>query len=178
VGLLNHDRVGLVAFGDGLKDVMPQRRGRARVFTAFRFLEQLRAGGATDLEETFRAALGGRKRRGLVVAVSDFLATPGAERGFDLLRYAGHDVFAVHVVSPEEARPRLEGDAVLVDAEDGTELRVDASHLPAYAAAFEEHCGRLEAYCRRHGWGYARALTDTAFEDLVLEIFQQERFLR
>jgi uncharacterized protein (DUF58 family) len=178
VGLLNHDRVGLVAFGNGVRDVMPQKRGRARVFTAFRFLEELEAAGATDLEETFRAALGGRKRRGLVVAVSDFLAPGGTDRGFDVLRYAGHDVFAVHVVSPEEARPEIEGEAVLIDAEDGTELRVEPAHLEAYASAFEEHCGRIEAYCRHHGWGYARALTDTPFEDLVLQIFQQERFLR
>jgi uncharacterized protein (DUF58 family) len=178
VGLLNHDRVGLVAFGDGVREVMPQRRGRARVFSAFRFLEQLSADGATDLEETFRAALGGRRRRGLVVVVSDFLAPQGADRGFDVLRYAGHDVFAVHVVSPEEARPDLDGEAVLIDAEDATELRVSPAHLRAYAAAFEQHCDRIEAYCRHHGWGYARAHTDTPFEDLVLRIFQQERFLR
>ena len=113
-----------------------------------------------------------------MVAVSDFLAPGGTDRGFDVLRYSGHDVFAVHVMSPEEARPDLQGEAVLIDAEDGTELRVGPAHIQAYAAAFEEHCGRIEAYCRHHGWGYARALTDTPFEDLVLQIFQQERFLR
>ena len=43
---------------------------------------------------------------------------------------------------------------------------------------FERHAGELEAYCRKYGWGYARALTEVPFEELTLKGLREEGLLR
>jgi uncharacterized protein (DUF58 family) len=41
VGLINHDRVSLVAFADGVIEDMPARRGKNQVWRSLHFLERL-----------------------------------------------------------------------------------------------------------------------------------------
>jgi hypothetical protein len=69
---------------------------------------------------------------------------------------------------------------MLVDAESGTSQRLRMS--PNLLAAYEREMDRLqtgmEAYCSRYGWGYVRTETSIPFEDLIIQIFKQDRFLR
>lgn len=180
IALRNLDRVHLVAAADGGCEEMTSRRGRHEILRAFRFLGRLRAGGATDLGSSVKACFSSRRRRGLVVLISDFLDPAGFQEPLDRLRYLRHDVFVVHLHSAEEARPRLGGEVDLVDAErhDACTLTVTAALLRAYEEVFREHCRGVEAYCWSHGWGYARTVTDFPFEDLVLQVFRQGRFLK
>ena len=57
-------------------------------------------------------------------------------------------------------------------------MRVTPALLDAYAQQFEEHCEEVNGYCRKNGWGYVRTTTDIPFEDLILQVFRQGRFLR
>ena len=116
----------------------------------------------------------------LVVVVSDFMDEAGFTKGFDMLRYFRQDLFAVHIHSPEEVRPDLPDEVLLEDAERGTSqrVRVTPALLDAYAQQFEEHCEEVSGYCRKNGWGYVRTTTDIPFEDLILQVFRQGRFLR
>ena len=180
VGLLNQDRVNLVGFADGITQELSARRGKHQVWHAFRFLESVEARGTTSMEKAFKGFFSSRRRRGLVVVVSDFLDEEGFSRAFDMLRYFRQDLFAVHVHTPEEARPDLPDEVLLEDAEFGTSqrVRITPALLEAYANQFEEHCEEVGAYCRKHGWGYLRTTTDVPFEDLILQVFRQGRFLR
>jgi hypothetical protein len=69
---------------------------------------------------------------------------------------------------------------MLVDAEDRMkrDITVTPALLRAYRAEFERHCKALENYCERYEIGYVRSITDYPFEDLVLRIFRQGRFLK
>ena len=180
VGLLNQDRVNLVGFADGITQELSARRGKHQVWHAFRFLESVEARGTTSMEKAFKGFFSSSRRRGLVVVVSDFLDEEGFSRAFDMLRYFRQDLFAVHVHTPEEARPDLPDEVLLEDAEFGTSqrVRITPALLEAYANQFEEHCEEVGAYCRKHGWGYLRTTTDVPFEDLILQVFRQGRFLR
>ena len=180
VGLLNQDRVNLVGFADGIAQELSARRGKHQVWHAFRFLESVEARGATSMEKAFRGFFSSRRRRGLVVVVSDFLDEEGFAKAFDMLRFFRQDLFAVHVHTPEEAQPDLPDEVLLEDAELGTSqrVRITPALLEAYANQFDEHCEEVGAYCRKHGWGYLRTTTDVPFEDLILQVFRQGRFLR
>ena len=180
VGLLNQDRVNLVGFADGITQELSARRGKHQVWHAFRFLESVEARGTTSMEKAFKGFFSSRRRRGLVVVVSDFLDEEGFSRAFDMLRYFRQDLFAVHVHTPEEARPDLPDEVLLEDAEFGTSqrVRITPALLEAYANQFEEHCEEVGAHCRKHGWGYLRTTTDVPFEDLILQVFRQGRFLK
>jgi uncharacterized protein (DUF58 family) len=180
VALLNHDRVNVAAFADGLREMLPTRRGRNSAGQVFRFLEGLAGGGRTSLNAALRRYFSAPRTRGLVVLISDFLDPAGFEEAFAVLRRFRHAVVVLHVMSPEEREPQLPEEAVLVDAEDGTatEVEITPALLAAYRETFEKHAQEIEDYCRKYGWSYARALTEVRFEDLVLRVLREEGLLR
>jgi hypothetical protein len=135
--------------------------------------------GRTDTKESFKTYCSQLRRRGLTVVISDFLDHQGFEGGLDVLRHFRHDIFIIHVASPEEIEPSFKGQLHLVDSENqvGCDVTVTASLLAAYRLEFARHCQAIEKYCNRYQLGYVRAATDIPFEELVLEIFGQGRFL-
>ncbi len=179
IGLLNLDRVNLIAFAGGIAGEMSSRRGKNQVWHAFRFLESLSASGTTAMELAFRSFFSSKRRRGLVVVVSDFLDENGFGRAFDLLRYFRQDVFAVQVLGLDEGRPDLPDEVQVMDIEDrGTQrLRVTTGLLDAYERKFREHSEDIQRYCTKYGWGFIQTTTNVPFEDLILQIFRQGRFL-
>ncbi len=179
IGLLNLDKVNLVAFSDGVAEEI-SGRGKNQIWQAFRFLEKVLPEGATSIQTTFKSFFSTKRRRGLVVLISDFYDPNGVETSFNLLRYYRHDVFALQIVSSHEANPELPDEVVLVDSESGSSehLRIAPTLLAAYAKTFDQHCREEESYCWKNGWGYVRAMTEIPFEDLILQVFRQDRFLR
>lgn len=181
LALLNHDRVSVAAWSQGVAAEMPVRRGRTQVWPLFRFLEGLQPQSGTDLSAALHGYFGARRPRGLVVLLSDFLdqgAFAGAARW---LRQFRHEVVAFQILAPEEADPTgLPDHALLVDGETGATLSVEATPglLDDYRAAVREHCGAIEAECRRQGWAYLLARTDAPFEDLMLTALRREGVLR
>ena len=180
VGLINHDRVSMVAFSDGVISEMPARRGKNQMWRTLHFLERLSSDGNTSLHNAFRSFFGARRTRGLVIIASDFLDRAGFEPAFQVIRQFGHQVFAAHVVSPEDREPTFGDDVVLVDAEDATSVKAHLTPelLGAYRKGFASYCAEIESFCRSHGWGYLRADTDAPFERLMLRALRHEGLLR
>lgn len=180
VALINHDRVSLVAFSDGVIAEMPARRGKSQAWRLLHFLERLQASGGTSLQTAFRSFFGARRTRGLAVVISDFLDREGFERSFQVIREYRHDVFAVHVTSPEEVEPVLADEVILVDSErgDSAQTRVTPDLIKAYRETFLHYCAEIEGFCRSHGWGYLRTSTQTPLEELMLKALRDEGLLR
>lgn len=180
VALINHDRVSLVAFSDGVIAEMPARRGKSQAWRLLHFLERLQASGGTSLQTAFRSFFGARRTRGLAVVISDFLDREGFERSFQLIREYRHDVFAVHVTSAEEVEPVLADEVILVDSErgDSAQTRVTPDLIKAYRETFLCYCAEIEGFCRSHGWGYLRTSTQTPLEELMLKALRDEGLLR
>jgi uncharacterized protein (DUF58 family) len=180
IGLINHDRVSIVAFSDGVVREMPARRGKNQVWRVLHFLERIDASGGTSLQSAFRSFFGARRTRGLTVVISDFLDREGFERSFQVIRQFRHDVFAVHVMSRDEIDPVLADEVLLVDSEEGGAARVHVTHdlVKAYHDTFLRYCAEIEAFCRSHGWGYLRTTTATPFEDLMLKALREQGLLR
>lgn len=180
LALINHDRVSVVGWGDGIKEQLSARRGKAQVWPAFRFLEGLQAQGGTHLSAALKSYFGGGRTRGVVVLLSDFLDRDGFEVAARWLRQYGHEVFAMQILSPQEVAPELPEDVVLVDSEDGSAdtLHVTPSLLKAYGEAREAFCREVKEACRRQGWTYVEARSDSAFETLMLQVLRSEGVLR
>jgi uncharacterized protein (DUF58 family) len=170
LALLDHDRVSVVAWADGIAHELPVRRGTAQSWPVFRFLQGLAPAGGTSLQVALRSYFGGRRPRGLVVLLSDFLDADGFVPAANFLRQFRHEVFAMQVLAPQEVRPELPEDVVLVDAETGAAdtVHVTPALIAAYREAQDAHCREIEAVCRRGGWTYLRARTDAPFEELML----------
>ena len=180
IGLANLDRVNIISFADGVKGELPPQRGKGRIFKVFRFLTDMSAAGETSAKDSFKNYCAGTRRRGLAVVISDFFDKHGFEGALDVLRHFRHDIFVIHIASHEEVDPPLTGDLLLVDSESqvSREITITPSLLAAYRAEFTRYCESIEHYCGRYQLGYVRTTTDFPFEELVLNVFRQGRFLK
>jgi len=180
IGLANLDRVNVISFADGVKGELPPQRGKGRIFKIFRFLTDIVASGETNAKESFKTYCTEKRRRGLAVVISDYFDQHGFESALDILRHFRHDIFVVHIASHEEIDPPLRGELVLVDSESqvSREITITPSLLSAYRAEFLRYCEAIESYCGKYQLGYVRTATDFPFEELVLKVFRQGRFLK
>jgi uncharacterized protein (DUF58 family) len=180
VGLANLDRVSILTTSDRVLERMPETRGKARIFRAFRFLREVRADGRTDLGDAMKTFVAQHKRRGLAVLISDLYDPGGFEKGINVLRYNKFDPFVVHVVDPSEARPKLHGDVLVYDCETGDEreVTVTAKVLSRFASTHAQYLAQIERYCATHQVPYVAAAVDVPFEEMILRVFRRGGFLR
>jgi uncharacterized protein (DUF58 family) len=179
VGLANLDRVTIVTTSDRVLERMPETRGKARIFKAFRFLREVQAEGTTDLGDAMKTFVAQNKRRGLAVLVSDLYDPQGFEKGINVLRYNKFDPFVVHVTDPGEGRPKLHGDVLVYDCETGDEreVTVTAKVLERFGEAYAAYLADIERFCATHQVPYVTASVDAAFDELILRVFRRGGFL-
>jgi uncharacterized protein (DUF58 family) len=170
VGLANLDRVSIVTTSDRVLERMPETRGKARIFKAFRFLKEVQAEGVTDLADAMKTFVAQNKRRGLAVLVSDLYDPAGFEKGINVLRYNKFDPFVVHVI----------GDVLVYDCETGAEREVTVTSrvLDRFAEAHARYLADIERFCATHQVPYVAARVDVAFDELILRVFRRGGFLR
>lgn len=180
VGLANLDRVSIVTTSDRVMERMPETRGKARIFKAFRFLREIEGGGRTDLGDAMKTFVAQHKRRGLAVLVSDLYDPSGFEKGINVLRYNKFDPFVVHIVDPADARPKLHGDVLVYDCETGDEreVTVTAKVLQRFAETHAQYLAQIERYCAAHQVPYVAASVDVPFDEMILRVFRRGGFLR
>jgi uncharacterized protein (DUF58 family) len=180
IGLSNLDRVNVIAYSNRVKGELQPQRGKGKIFRVFKFLEEMTTGGETNARESFKTYCTETRRRGLAVVISDFFDASGFQTGLDILRHFKHDIFILNVASHEEVEPALKGELVLVDSENNVsrEVTVTPSLLASYKAEYNRFCTEIESYCSKYQLGYVRTVTDFPFEELVLKVFRQGRFLK
>ena len=141
IGLASEDRVTVSALAGRMATRRAAMRGSGRVFRQLADLSAIEpADGPTDLVAAARHAAAQLRGKGVVILFSDLL-DPGADRIIRELAATGSELIVLHVLSPDELDPALEGDLRLVDVEtgDGVDVTVDLATLDAYK-------GRLAAW--------------------------------
>jgi hypothetical protein len=137
-------------------------RGRAQVLRLFHWMESLPASGITDLNADLRAYAIAGGRPGLVLLTSDFFSPTGAVDGLTALLGRGHEVTALHLLSPDEVDPPLGGDLRLRDVETGAEqeVTIDAALRTRYCQRLIAWRDELRADFRGRGARYLPITTD------------------
>jgi len=167
------DRVGLVAFADGMAGMAGPVRHPGRLPALLRFLGELQPGGQrTDLMRTAEAFVRRYQRHGPVAVLSDLYAPDGFRGAMDLLRYHGYEPRLVEVYDPREERPGLLGDLELVDVESGAARRVTVTQRAAdrYAELLGEFRRSARDYCAKHAIRHLRIACDTPEDDVLLAV--------
>ena len=180
VALGNLDRVSVVAVTDRPAARLEPTRGKRRILRVFEFLRPLRAEGATRLEQAARRFVAEHRRPGLVILLSDLYDAEGLERALRALRYAGHEVAAVHLLDPADETPDLSGDLLLVDAETGARLELTATPaaLRAYRSAWRRWREGVERLCVERQVRYAPVRLGTPFDEAVLALLRRGLLVR
>jgi len=179
IGLASEDRVAVTALAGRAGRRQVALRGSGRVFRLLSALSGMAAtDGPTDLLAAARHAGAQLSGRGVVVLISDLL-DPAADKVIRELAATGSELIVLHVLSPEELEPELEGDMRLVDVEsgDGLDVTVDLATVDDYRArlaAWQEAFADLAA---RRGASYVPLATDVPLADLVFAELRRRRVI-
>ena len=154
-------------------------RGSGRIFRLLADLSAIEpADGPTDLVAAARHAAAQLHGRGVVILISDLL-DPAADKIVRELAATGSELIVLHVLSPDELDPQLEGDLRLVDVEtgDGIDVTVDLATIDAYKerlAAWKASFADLAAKRRA---SYVDLSSDTNLADLMFAELRRRRVL-
>lgn len=175
IGLCNFDRVSIYAYADGMRGELAGIRGRRWMFKVIEFLSKLPFDGPSNFPVAAKQFAIRHPQPGIVILISDFLEKSGFDDGFRYLLGRKYDVYALHVLSPEEIDPPLTGDLRLTDVEDDDVAEITVSHalLVRYRRTLQVYCERLKDYCTRRGLSYLFTSTNVPFDQIILSYFRQ-----
>ncbi|MHC4398538.1 MAG: DUF58 domain-containing protein [Planctomycetota bacterium] len=175
IALADLDRVSLIGFAGGIVDRFPLIRGKERILSLLRFLEELESPGTlTDLARVATAFVNQNQRTGLAIVISDLFDPAGFQRGVDILRHRRYEPHLMQVYDRREAEPHLLGDVELIDVETHRTKKVTVTErsLRRYRKIFTDFGHSVESYCRKYGLGCTRTSTEIPFDDLILRMMR------
>jgi uncharacterized protein (DUF58 family) len=178
IALQSGDRVEVVTCQEAsIAQTLRNLRGEPATWSAWRMLEALEFGGATDLN----GALSGYARQltaaGLTVLISDLFSPTGYQQGIDALLGRRQDVLLIQLLSPDEMQPPADliGEWRLVDTEPGApvEASITPGVLRAYRRLLKTFTDEAADFCRRRGITYIQLRSDVKIADVVLRTFRR-----
>ena len=177
IALASEDRVSLSVIAGRQSRRRTSLRGSGRVFRLLSDLSSVEAAtGPTDLLAAARHAAAQLHGRGVVVLLSDLL-DPAADRVIRELAATGSELVIIHVLSPDELDPALEGDLRLVDTETGDRVDVtaDLGTLDAYKARLAAWKQDFADLAARRRASYVDLSSDTNLAELMFAELRRRR---
>lgn len=171
------DPVGLMTFGDTIKQSLPARSKRTQLGNILAMLAKSKPTGPTEIARNLRQVASMVKHRGLLMIFSDLLTDPEPViQALHLLRHARHDVILFHVLDEAEVTFPFDGMVDLQEPETGEELVIDAEGIRAdYKEALKELRDRYKKECLSMGADYVALDTSMPFDRALVEYLSQRR---
>ncbi len=179
VALSHMDTVNLMVLHGGECLRVSQQESARAMPLLVRAMGTLRPEGPTNLNVAVSAFARQRSRRGVVVLISDLLSPDGYEAALERLSGSSLRPVVIHLLSPEEMAPSLEGDLELQDIGTGDTIQVsvDWATRARYQQWLSEWFAGIESFCSRRGITYVRVETSQPVEELLLGRLQREKVL-
>jgi uncharacterized protein (DUF58 family) len=179
IGLASEDRVAISALGGRSSRRLVTLRGSGRVFRLLSSLSSIEpAAGPTDLVAAARNAAAQLSGRGVIVLISDLL-DPAADRMIRELAATRSELIVLHVLSPDELDPQLEGDLRLVDSEtgDGIDITADLPTLDLYRERLAAWKASFADLAAKRAASYVELSSDTHLNELIFAELRRRRVL-
>jgi uncharacterized protein (DUF58 family) len=172
------DAVGLIAFDDRIRQMLPPSARPGHLTSILVTLERLELGAQTDVAKPLRDLAEAIHKRGLVVLISDLL--DDIDRVIDGLkhfRYRGTEAIVFHVLDPAELAFPFEKAARFRDLETKDEvLAVPGDVRKQYLEAVNELIDRYKRELRAAGIDYTLLDTSVPLENgLMSYLFTRKR---
>jgi uncharacterized protein (DUF58 family) len=124
------DLAGLTCFAERVLGRVPPRGTIEHWIELVRHVAAQVPGRLSSAEDALDEVASVRRRRGLVILVSDLLVAEAAtQRALKRLRYQGHEVLVFQILDPGELELPGIGDAIFVDPETGDEVAARSAEL-------------------------------------------------
>src|ERR1700683_2870585 len=156
------DAAGLITFDDEIRNYIRPSTRQGQLHRLLAGLEQAEARARTDFSKPARYFQEFLKRRGIVLIVSDFSASPQTVVAtLEPLRLNGNEVVLFHVLDPEDVRPTMNGPSILVDMETDQEMEATPDYgKKEYREKIDTHLTDLRDRAQSAGLGYFLMMTD------------------
>ena len=168
------DGIGLVTYGETLREYIPSRTGRLHLRRVLIALSKVAASGETGSASAMQRAIDLLKRRGVLILVSDLYDEN--DRMEAQLRRAiriGHELAVFHLLTREELEFPFAGDVELEDLETGRRVLTSGEISADYRRDFGDFLVGWQRRCAGLGIDYTRvttdALLDTALRGYLLQ---------
>jgi uncharacterized protein (DUF58 family) len=180
IGLIRADRIKVEALGGALKEAGPVLRGRRNLWRLLEYLDGIQPGLNVPLAESVKNFCLRCSGKGILVLLTDLLDKSGYEQALRVLLAQKMDVFVIHILSPEELNPDLQGDLRLVDSEDAdsAEITVSRPLLDRYQQTLAAFLTGARDYCNRRGMTYIPVNTRIPVADVVTKYLRQRGLVR
>jgi hypothetical protein len=134
-------------------------------------IEHAQPGTRTDFAKPFIHFQQFHRRRGIVVAVSDFYEEPETViQAIRPLRFNGNEVILFHVLDPEEIQPKLKDPVLMVDMETDDAIEVSPDYAKhEYRAKVDAHIDALRTKAKASGMDYFLLQTDRPLDEALRE---------
>ncbi|MCS7222357.1 MAG: DUF58 domain-containing protein [Anaerolineae bacterium] len=179
IALAGMDRIRAAALGDGGLRPTPAMRGKRQALTWFGWLQAQQPRGQAYLGPMLREYAAYGRPIGPALVLSDLL-DPSWEEGLAALCHHQFEVTVLHLLSPQEVTPDLEGDLKLVDSETGQAVEITAdydllTHYRRRLAAWQE---QIRSFCARRGIHYVFIETSLSLETLLFSLLRRLRVVK
>ena len=173
---LQRDSVGLLTFDEAVADFMPARHRPGHLHQLMVCLERSPQGCGTDLHAPLEQITSLIRKRGLIVLISDLLASVDTLReNLSYLRTRGHDVLILRVLDPAEEVFPFDNAAMVRDLESGQDIFVDpAIARRTYQERFNEHDTQIHRICAELGVDFVRMLTTEPLETALFNLLSAQ----
>ncbi len=180
ISLASQDKVHLMSFGDGIKDVSPMVKGKRRYARILNYLLPLEPDGITDLNTSLAEYAASCRRPGIAVVISDMLDPKGYEEGLKALAYRNFDVNVVQVLDREELSWTQTGTFILQDVETGELKRtsVDMATVERFRQRVQTFLTGIREFCNSFGIHYYLYDTQVPFEEFLIDYITKATVFR
>lgn len=173
---LQRDSVGLMTFDQQVREFHPARHRPGHMHRLMVTLEQSEQGSGTDLHAPLEQLAGLVRKRGLIVVISDLLASLDTLRkNLSYLRTRGHEVLLLRVLDPAEVDFPFDQATMFRDPETGKNLFVDpAVARDEYQRRFTEHDEEIRNTCANLGIDFSHLQTDEPLELALFDLLSAQ----
>ena len=165
------DAAGLIVFDDEVRAYIRASTRQGQLYRLLSGLENAVPRARTDYTKPLLHFQNFLRKRGMVVIISDFFASPDdIVRTVEPLRYHGNEVVLFHVLDPQELRPQLNEPVLLVDMETQESLEVTPEYgHEEYRVKVQSHITQLQDRARSAGMDYHLLVTDRPLDGALRE---------
>ncbi len=179
VGMCRGDRIRIEFLGEENQS-SPVLRGRSQLWRMTDFLQSAEPNQLFDLTSSVKRFCLKNSGRGIVILLTDLMDKSGYESALRLLVGQQMDVFVLHLLSPEEMEPDINGDLKLVDCEDQDEAEVSVSSalIKRYKATLAGFVDQARRFCAQRDMIYLLARSDQGADVIVGQYLRERGLVR
>jgi uncharacterized protein (DUF58 family) len=171
------DAVGLVTFGEHLREFLPPKCKRSHLVNMVAALARTKPAGRTGLAEAIHQVALRVRKRGLMILLSDLLAEQDQViEALHHLKFRGHDLILFQVLDHSERTLPFEGQVRFEDPETGQHVQADPQAIrSAYTRELEKFIDVYRRECQGVRADFAVVDNAMTFDKALVQFLAQRQ---